>query len=143
MMHLDWVKNFISERKSNETKVYGIIDSAAYMDIEPLYPDKLVGLNDNMRKAYSSFNVSDLASEECKTHYQSTQNEWRCIFGQYALKFIKTPYVMFGDQFDGYQMSQNVEQWSVSKLNANERIYALNFAAFTKEYFSSFPGPSD
>jgi hypothetical protein len=28
-------------------------------------------------------------------------------------------------------------------MNANERVYALNFAAFTKEYFSSFPGPAD
>tara|TARA_B110000305_G_scaffold182057_1_gene202036 strand:- start:191 stop:475 length:285 start_codon:yes stop_codon:yes gene_type:complete len=82
MMHLDWVSNFISERKSLfTTKVFGLIDSAAYMDIEPLYPDKLVGLNENMRKAYTNFNVSDLASEECKTRYQANQNEWRCIFG--------------------------------------------------------------
>ena len=80
-MHLDWVKNFIGERKSKDTKVFGLIDSAAYLDIEPLYPDKLVGLNVNMKKAYSNFNVSDLASEECKAHYQSTNNEWRCLFG--------------------------------------------------------------
>lgn len=43
MVHLDQVA---SELYSNfGIKVLGVLDSPAYLDISPLYPEKLIGLN--------------------------------------------------------------------------------------------------
>jgi hypothetical protein len=37
-------------------------------------------------------------------YLENFYDQWRCIFGQYRLKYIKTPFVLFADQFDSYQL---------------------------------------
>lgn len=44
MVHLDIVTQMLS---AYGLKVLGVFDSPAYLDIMPLYPEKLVGLNQN------------------------------------------------------------------------------------------------
>jgi len=48
-----------------------------------------------MGLAYINFNVSALAKHECKD--ANPGNEWRCIYGQYALSYLKTPFLLIGD----------------------------------------------
>jgi len=50
---------------------------------------------------------------------------------------------MIGDQLDAYQMLENFGSWlSPKQMSDDQKVYALNFAAFTKEYFKEFEGPS-
>lgn len=90
MVHLDQVAESLPD-----VSVVGLLDSPLYMDLMPLY-ESLSGLNTHMALAHQNFDVESIISDECKAAY-SQENEWRCIFGQYRMKFIKTPFLLLAD----------------------------------------------
>jgi hypothetical protein len=52
MVHLDQIAEFLG---TYGIKVLGVLDSPAYLDIMPLYPEKLVGLNQNTQDVFNYF----------------------------------------------------------------------------------------
>jgi len=51
-----------------------------------------------MSKAFTNFNETE--EPECSPLDQ----DWKCIFGQYRLPLLKTPFLLFSDLYDAYQL---------------------------------------
>jgi len=49
-------------------------------------------------------NESYISGDECPKAQEEigTGLDWRCIFGQYRIQYLKTPFILFADQMDGY-----------------------------------------
>ena len=96
MVHLD----SLSERlKPMNITVVGLLDSPLWLDLTPL-DQSVDSFGKRMSLAYQNFGVAPFVPEDCKLRFKS--QEWRCIMGQYRLHFIKSPFVVYADQNDGY-----------------------------------------
>eukprot|EP00048_Salpingoeca_helianthica_P015232 m.225716 g.225716 ORF g.225716 m.225716 type:complete len:229 (+) comp16768_c0_seq1:1372-2058(+) len=51
--------------------------------------------------------VSTTASPSCLAHYPG-QNGWKCIYGQYALPFVRSSYLLHSYLYDQFQLSGNL-----------------------------------
>ena len=59
-----------------------------------------------MTKGVASFaNVTHLGAE-CAARWGGAE-QWRCLFGEYRLPLVRTPYMAIGSQFDTYQMDND------------------------------------
>lgn len=99
MVNIDKIVDIPEALGKHPIKVLGALDSPLYMNIEPLNSGT-TGLKNMMRGAYANFNVKSVVPQDCASRHAG--KEWRCIFGQFRLEFIKTPFVLFADQFDSY-----------------------------------------
>lgn len=94
-------------------QVRGYIDSALWIDAEPLghhlaSGDEHVGFYGfaDVTKGVASFaNVTHLGAE-CAARWGGAE-QWRCLFGEYRLPLVRTPYMAIGSQFDTYQMDND------------------------------------
>lgn len=96
MVHLDQIAQILTPKG---LKVIGLLDSPLYLDLDTINKTGL-GLNQQMALAYENFNVNGIVPKECLSENEG--HEWRCIFGQYRLPFIQTPFVLYADQYDLY-----------------------------------------
>lgn len=108
MTHLDQVAKKLSEAN---VKTLGLLDSPLYLDLDPLDPTKGKGLNQLMESAYHNFQEHDFMPKDCLDAFNE-KHQWRCNFGQHRLHFVQTPFVLFADQFDDYQMYMNIHKKS-------------------------------
>jgi hypothetical protein len=56
-----------------------------------------------------NFNASSVISDACAAAYNGEL--WKCLFGQFRMPHVKTPYLMVAAQFDGWQLSHLVEDY--------------------------------
>merc|ERR1712107_752024 len=66
---------------------------------------------------------------ECAAEFQGEEG-WKCMFGQYRLPTLKTPYLLVASQYDSYQLGNNVGH---KPGNDQEKAYAENFAKATRD----------
>eukprot|EP00908_Phaeocystis_cordata_P004249 Transcript_14634.p1 GENE.Transcript_14634~~Transcript_14634.p1 ORF type:complete len:360 (-),score=138.98 Transcript_14634:51-1130(-) len=115
MVHLDYVKEMLPLEPAvrERVEVRGYIDSALWIDAEPLghhlaSGDEHVGFYGfaDVTKGVASFaNVTHLGAE-CAARWGGAE-QWRCLFGEYRLPLVRTPYMAIGSQFDTYQMDND------------------------------------
>ena len=82
------------------------------------------------------FNVTHYG-EECEAKYDRQDGAWRCLFGEYRLPLIRTPYMVIGAQFDTYQLDHDLGQcghWGCKPRGDAELGYAWRFAAATARF---------
>lgn len=82
----------------------GFVDAAAWADVQP--PDaNLVSLQD-MTQDIAAFAQPPIP-EECAKAYSG--QEWKCLWGQYRMPFIKTPFYLNEAQFDSFEIMYDLE----------------------------------
>ena len=82
------------------------------------------------------FNVTHYG-EECEAKHGRQDGAWRCLFGEYRLPLIRTPYMVIGAQFDTYQLDHDLGQcghWGCKPRGDAELGYAWRFAAATARF---------
>eukprot|EP00440_Ansanella_granifera_P054762 gb/GFBE01059367.1/.p1 GENE.gb/GFBE01059367.1/~~gb/GFBE01059367.1/.p1 ORF type:complete len:400 (+),score=85.60 gb/GFBE01059367.1/:1-1200(+) len=124
MVHLDFVPSMLGDA-ANNVEVFGFLDSPLYVDMPPYggLGTNFPGLAAVTEKVHSFANVAHLG-EECAAAYQDAP--WKCMFGEYRMPYVRTPYILVASQYDSYQLGVNGipdapnsdDQWK----------YALSFA---------------
>lgn len=74
-----------------------------YYDMDSIDPKNIIGLNERMKTAFYSFNESNLVTNDCAKQFDKA-DQWKCIYPEYRLKFVKTPFILITDQFDDYSL---------------------------------------
>lgn len=120
-VHLEYVPQMLGEA-SKSVKVLGFLDSGLWVDYPP-YRDTISLMNET-RLVHGFANAEHLG--KCGRTY-SGDEAWKCLFGEYRLPLIPTPYLLTSAQYDAYQLKHNVG----SKLLATDagKAYAEGFAA--------------
>lgn len=127
--------DFLSDYLPINATVLGVfLDSPYYIDIEP-YTASFVGFQNETIEIYNRYNVGAVIPEACAQRYTDESGEgWKCIFGEYRMPFVKTPYLLIASQYDAYQLSSNIgeDPQHGSYSSADKNAYAEEFAAKTE-----------
>jgi len=105
MVHLDKVREYLPAEARTRVDVVGFLDSNYWVDVPPLgesahYPS----LMDETR-AFATTTEAAALDAACSAAYQGSES-WKCLFGQYRMPFVKTPYFMVASQNDRFQLSR-------------------------------------
>jgi len=121
-------------------KVVGFLDSNYYIDV-PSYSPDFAGFQMQHKDVLQNFNASSVVSDICAAAYPGEL--WKCLFGQFRMPHIKTPYLMTAAQFDGWQLSHLVENYqgidSSPSFDDEQRTYVEVFGAKTTALAQTLP----
>merc|ERR1712127_1072539 len=129
MVHLDYVSEMLDSAAGN-VDVVGFLDSPAWIDVEP-YSSSFPGFPYITQHVHSYANVEHLGSA-CSEAYPTEL--WKCMYGQYRLPTLATPYFLVASQADAYQLGNNVGHRPSS---GDEKNYAESFATKTRDLLNS------
>lgn len=135
MVHLDYVPEMLGSAASN-VDVVGFLDSPAWVEIDPL-KSSFPGFPNITQSVHSYANVTHLGTACTKAMHPSEQ--WKCMFGQYRLPTLTTPYFLVASQADGYQLGNYVGH---KPRSDKEKAYAQDFAVKTRELLDSIKATS-
>lgn len=136
MVHLDYVSEMLGSAASH-VDVVGFLDSPAWIDIEPI-SESFPGFPYIVQHVHSYANVEHLGSA-CTEAYPN--DLWKCMYGQYRLPTLTTPFFLVASQADAYQLGNNVGH-KPRALSTKEQSYAKNFAVLTKDLVASVKASS-
>jgi len=106
--------------------------------VEPLYPKTVVGVKQRMKSAFYQFNEQPFIPKDCSQSFDK-ENQWKCIYPEYRMKFVKTPFIMVADQFDNYWLGVHMDVLSkIGDKNVTftpeELKYASDFGIRSKNF---------
>lgn len=132
--------DFLSSTLPSGALVRGVLlDSPYYIDIEP-FSSSFEGFQNQTMEIYNRYNVSAVIPSDCSAVYSAAAGEeWKCLYGQYRMPFVKTPYLLIASQYDSYQLSNNIGEEPVVEghyLNPAATEYAKAFAEKTRTLLS-------
>lgn len=94
-----------------------------------------------MKQQYNLFQVSDeedkFIPSDCAANFDK-ENQWKCIYGQFAMKYLKTPYVMIVDQFDDYHLGTNLGVYERGNLSQEYKDYSLHFGNMARTFLQQY-----
>lgn len=131
MVHLDYVPAMLQQAgvpdPSASVAVVGFLDSPLWINMAPFPGSSFVGFNATTKGVFKWANVSHLGTA-CEATYPG-QEAWKCMFGQYRMPLLQTPYLLVASQYDAFQLGTNVGH---KPSTAAQRAYATQFAARTR-----------
>merc|ERR1740127_56805 len=100
MVHLDYVQEMLGDAAAN-VDLTGFLDSPAWIDKES-YQSGFPGFPYITQHVHSYANVTHLGAACAEEHPAAEQ--WKCMFGQYRLPTLTTPYFLVASLADMYQL---------------------------------------
>lgn len=125
MVHLDYVPEMLGARAAAHVTVRGFLDSPLWLDEAP-FRAGTTSLANTTVAVHGYAEVSHLGTR-CAAANPGADG-WRCLFGQYRMPLVRTPYLLVASQYDAFQLGWNVGHEPAS---APEKAYAEAFAART------------
>lgn len=104
MINLDYVMGILESGTTGNSNInlVGVLDSAMMVDIEPYVPT-VVDLAYNTALYYNMTGSEyRVAGSKCGEIYSAVEDRWKCLFGQYKLPTIETPFLVNGNQYDAF-----------------------------------------
>ena len=99
MVHLD---NIVALMAPQGISVRGLLDSGLWVDFTPMSNGGMGGtLLNQAVDVYGFANTSSVIPADCAAAYPG--EEYRCLFGQYRMPFVKSDYFLSQSQFDDFQ----------------------------------------
>lgn len=116
--------DFLSEYLPDGVTILGaILDSPYYIDVQP-YDETFVGFQNQTKEIYNRYNVGAIIPDDCAEKYPNSTGEgWKCLYGQYRIPFVRTPFLLIASQYDSYQLGNNM---GVSPVNGQYETTAMN-----------------
>ena len=86
-------------------EIQALFDSPMWVDVEPITgPDGvIVPLEVQTQAILTLVGASNRLGVECANVYQGAE-AWKCLYGQYRLPYVQTPYAVNAAQFDKFQV---------------------------------------
>jgi hypothetical protein len=139
---LDYVPALLQAAGANYQPVLtGFLDSPLWLDVQPLATAPL-SLQCQAQAAVGYLNATARLGASCAAAYPSPQDQWRCLFGQYRIPLLRTPYGMSQNQFDSFQLEYALGG-SMPPIYPNQVAYADAFGEAMEGVLSSLPSSSN
>jgi len=98
MFTLDYVQAMVP----SGVEVRGLLDSPLWIDVPPLHPN-IMPLQNETQAVFALVNATGRLGEACAKEYPGDEG-WKCLYGQYRMQYLATPFVLSASQFDKYQL---------------------------------------
>jgi len=130
MFNLDYVGRMLSSSIPGKVSRFGgLLDSCFWMDVEPFVTKP--SLAQNAQKAFQLFQAAGTLEPTCLNAFPSSEN-WKCLFGQYSLPHVTTPYILNSFQYDAWQLGYN---GITAPLTPDKLEYCETFRNTTRYWF--------
>jgi len=140
MAHLDFVAG---DLRPKGVRVLGLLDSNYYVDVPGFPGSGFSGFQVGHAEVLENFNATSVVPDDCREMHG--QEPWKCLFGAYRMPFLRTSYLMFAAQFDGWQLSHLVHGYTgIEKdpaYSEQELSYVEAFGAVTLANLSALSTP--
>lgn len=100
MVHLDNVAAAL-----DGIEVRGLLDSGIWIDAQPT-SESVEPLAEETQQVFAFADPGALIPAACAAMYPGAE-AWKCLFGQYRMPFVTTPYFANEAQFDSFQVDYN------------------------------------
>ena len=137
--NLDYVPSLLAEAGASDVAVSGLLDSPLWIDVAPLATSPL-SLQCQAQAAVGYLNATARLGEACVARYPSPTEHWRCLFGEYRVPTLRTPYALNADQYDTFQLEYALGG-SMPPSAPGQYAYADAFGEATLAVVSSLPAP--
>lgn len=126
MVHSDQLVDLYVPEQAKKN-VLSYLDSPYYLDVIPYSPN-FQGFQYQEQQKYKYYNTQAILSDDCVAAYPSTEDQWKCQYGQFRMPFVRTPYFIVASQYDSYQLEGNT-QTEPALYTSDTTAYAESFAA--------------
>jgi hypothetical protein len=108
MMNLDYVDDMLSAAgvPFGSVQVQGLLDSPLWVNVEPSTPH-ILPLANETRAVFALVNATARLGPGCAALYPY-EEQWKCLFGQYRMPLLQTPYLLNAAQDDKFQLPYNI-----------------------------------
>jgi len=128
MVHLDYVPEMLGPKAAENVKVVGFLDSPYWLDIWPFPAKGNVKFDLQAAQVWKNFNVTHLG-QHCEPKFP-WEEKWKCLFGQYRMPWMVTPYFLVAAQYDSFQLASDFSH-SGKPRDPGQAAYAEGFARQT------------
>ena len=115
-------------------RIGGLLDSAFWVDLTPLDTAKDPSFSQQSKDVLALANASSSDENACAKAYPGEL--WRCIFGQYAVPFLRADFFLHSYQYDLFQLQGDTGD-QVPDKTGEERAYCETFRNATRSSFAS------
>jgi hypothetical protein len=135
MFNLDYV----AEYAPAGTQVLGFLDSAFWVDVMPLQ-NNIIPLANETQALLPLVNATGRLGPLCAAAYPEEEEQWKCLFGQYRMPYITTPFLLSASQFDKYQLPYN--EGGAPPYLGQSLSYADAFQTVVRDLVLNLPTPN-
>lgn len=110
LFNLDRIGVLLNQHLPGQVSNYGgLLDSAFWIDMQPYNSTNgAVPFATQVQLVYNMTNATSTISASCAAAYPASSGEqWKCMMGQYAVKYVASPYLLHAFQYDQYQITTN------------------------------------
>ena len=110
-------------------------DSPLWVDVQPI-SSAIEPLENETQAVFAFLNATARLGTACEAAYPGDEG-WKCLYGQYRLPFVQTPYLLSASQFDKYQLPYN--EGVMPPYNGGALAYANAFQAEVRSVVLGLP----
>jgi hypothetical protein len=77
--------------------VRGLFDSPLWVNEQPAAAS-IVPLQNETQAVYGLVNATARLGAACAAAYPAPEEQWKCLFGQYRIAYVQTPYLLSASQ---------------------------------------------
>ena len=144
MMNLDYIQPTLASMgiTQQQVTVSGLLDSPLWIDVDPLQPH-VVSLANETQAVFSFVNATARMGPGCATLYPGAEG-WKCLFGQYRMPLLQTPYILNAAQDDKFELPWNIggttnAGYDVQAWHPAQLAYATAFGPLVKRVIDTLP----
>ena len=130
---LEIMPAIVQKNGGSLARVGGLLDSAFWMDLAPFDAAK-TSFAQQSKEVVALANATSSDASACAKAYPGEL--WRCIFGQYAVPFLRADFFLHAYQYDLFQLEGDTGVPVPDKTDA-ERTYCELFRNSTRSSFAS------
>jgi hypothetical protein len=139
LVHLD---NIAAWMNTYGIEVRGLLDSGLWIDFQPLTNTGMGGTLVNQAEyVYGFANVSSVIPEDCAQAFPG--EEWKCIFPQYRMPFVKTSYFLSASSFDDFQTNYGAPYGGAHRACGSQSDWLLPTLSSVRLRRKPHPGYAD
>ncbi len=140
MFTIDYVPGMLRDLGVPEgyVQLQGLFDSPMWVDVDPItgVNGPIVPLQEQTQAILALVNATGRLGPTCMAAFQPA-DWWKCLYGQYRLPFVQTPYALNAAQFDKFQLPYN--EGGDPPYDAMGLAYAAGFQTAVRSALAPVP----
>lgn len=123
---MDYVPEILHNLGVANFELVAMLDSPLWVDIDPITgpSGSIMPLMEQTQIILGFLNATNRLGPTCQTSYPEDE-WWKCLFGEFRLPFVTTPYILNAAQFDNFQVPYN--EGANPPYDAAQLAYAESF----------------
>jgi len=139
---LDYVPAILEAAGASTVGVYGLFDAGLWIDIPPAVAG-IVSQQCQTAALAQMVNATQRLGAACALAYPGLES-WKCLYGQYRMPFIQTPYILQASQLDTFQIEININAGGamLAPTTPDDFAFAQRFQTAAKAVIATLPTAS-